>query len=88
MDVGGWLRGLGLEQYEAAFRDNRIDDTVLPRLTAEDLKMPSGRCANNRSRPVFLICPIRKIHSLPSWEESTVDVTGLVLGFWRESAHG
>ena len=35
-----------------------------------------------------LICPIRKIHSLPSWEESTVDVTGLVLGFWRESAHG
>src|SRR4029077_18601143 len=38
MDVGGWLRRLGLEQYEAAFRENRIDDTVLPRLTAEDLK--------------------------------------------------
>ncbi|MBR0926440.1 AAA family ATPase [Bradyrhizobium diazoefficiens] len=38
MDVGGWLRRLGLEQYEAAFRDNEIDDTVLPNLTAEDLK--------------------------------------------------
>src|SRR6201982_3863804 len=38
MDVGGWLRKLGLEQYEAAFLENRIDDTVLPRLTAEDLK--------------------------------------------------
>jgi class 3 adenylate cyclase len=38
MDVVGWLRKLGLEQYEAAFRENRIDDTVLPRLTAEDLK--------------------------------------------------
>src|SRR5262245_17840541 len=38
MDIGGWLRRLGLEQYEAAFRENRIDDTVLPRLTAEDLK--------------------------------------------------
>jgi class 3 adenylate cyclase/predicted ATPase len=38
MDVGGWLRRLGLEQYEAPFRENRIDDTVLPRLTAEDLK--------------------------------------------------
>ena len=38
MDVGAWLRKLGLEQYEAAFRENRIDDTVLPRLTAEDLK--------------------------------------------------
>src|SRR5215210_77480 len=38
MDLGGWLRRLGLEQYEAAFRDNEIDDTVLPNLTAEDLK--------------------------------------------------
>jgi class 3 adenylate cyclase len=38
MDVGGWLRRLGLERYEAAFRENRIDDTVLPRLTAEDLR--------------------------------------------------
>jgi class 3 adenylate cyclase/predicted ATPase len=32
------LRSLGLEQYEAAFRENAIDDTVLQRLTAEDLK--------------------------------------------------
>jgi class 3 adenylate cyclase len=38
MDVGGWLRRLGLEQYEATFRENKIDDTVLPSLTAEDLK--------------------------------------------------
>jgi SAM (Sterile alpha motif) domain-containing protein len=38
MDLGGWLRSLGLEQYEAAFRDNAINEKVLPRLTAEDLK--------------------------------------------------
>jgi len=38
MDVGGWLRRLGLEEYEAAFRENKVDDTVLPSLTAEDLK--------------------------------------------------
>ena len=38
MDVGRWLRRLRLEQYEAAFRENKIDDTVLPSLTAEDLK--------------------------------------------------
>jgi hypothetical protein len=38
MDVGGWLRGLGLEQYEAAFRENDIDETVLPGLTHETLK--------------------------------------------------
>jgi hypothetical protein len=38
MDVGGWLRGLGLEQYEAAFREDEIDHTILPSLTAEDLR--------------------------------------------------
>src|SRR3974390_163721 len=38
MDVGGWLRELGLEQYEAAFRENEISEKVLPNLTAEDLK--------------------------------------------------
>src|SRR5580693_1353763 len=38
MDVGDFLRELGLQQYEAAFRDNRIDIRVLPKLTAEDLK--------------------------------------------------
>ena len=38
MDVGGWLRGLGLGQYEANFRDNKIDADLLPRLTGDDLK--------------------------------------------------
>src|SRR5271155_3867768 len=38
MDVGNWLRSLGLSQYEAAFRENAIDGKVLPKLTAEDLK--------------------------------------------------
>jgi class 3 adenylate cyclase len=38
MDITGWLRRLGLEQYEPAFRANEIDAGVLPSLTAEDLK--------------------------------------------------
>ena len=38
MDVGGWLRGLGLGKYEAAFLDNGIGEAVLPHLTIEDLK--------------------------------------------------
>jgi class 3 adenylate cyclase len=38
MDIGDWLRSLGLERYEAAFRENEIDETVLPTVTAEDLK--------------------------------------------------
>jgi class 3 adenylate cyclase len=38
MDVAAWLKNLGLDQYEAAFRDNAIDGEVLPGLTADDLK--------------------------------------------------
>src|SRR5580698_3162482 len=38
MDVGEWLRGLGLGQYEATFRDNKINAGLLPRLTNDDLK--------------------------------------------------
>ena len=38
MDIADWLRDLGLERYEQAFRDNDIDAEVLPQLTADDLK--------------------------------------------------
>src|SRR4249919_1225934 len=38
MDVVVWLRSLGLGKYEAAFRENEIDETVLPSLTHETLK--------------------------------------------------
>jgi len=38
MDVVVWLRSLGLGKYEAAFRENEIDETVLPSLTHENLK--------------------------------------------------
>jgi class 3 adenylate cyclase/tetratricopeptide (TPR) repeat protein len=38
IDITAWLGKLGLEQYAPAFRDNAIDSSVLPRLTAEDLK--------------------------------------------------
>jgi hypothetical protein len=38
MDVGDWLRSLGLGQYEALFRENEIDAEVLPELTEADLE--------------------------------------------------
>jgi class 3 adenylate cyclase len=38
MDVAVWLRTLGLERYEGAFRENEINEQVLPNLTQEDLK--------------------------------------------------
>src|SRR5579864_6905166 len=37
MNLEGWLRSLGLEQYEPAFRKNKIDESVLPGLTNEGL---------------------------------------------------
>ena len=38
MDVADWLRALGLERYEATFRENDVDAELLPDLTADDLK--------------------------------------------------
>ena len=34
MDVAHWLRDLGLERYEAAFRANDVNAQLLPNLTA------------------------------------------------------
>src|SRR6516165_6124691 len=38
MDIVVWLRSLGLGKYEAIFRENDIDEAVLPSLTHESLK--------------------------------------------------
>jgi class 3 adenylate cyclase/tetratricopeptide (TPR) repeat protein len=59
MDLGGWLRSLGLEQYEAAFRENAIDDTVLPNLTAEDLKDLGVSLVGHRRKLLDAITSLR-----------------------------
>jgi class 3 adenylate cyclase len=38
VDIAAWLRELGLERYEPAFRENEIDWEVLPELTEADLE--------------------------------------------------
>ena len=50
MDVAEWLRGLGLEEYAPAFRDNDIDAEVLRRLTGEDLRELGVRSVGHRRR--------------------------------------
>ncbi len=50
MDVGGWLRGLGLGQYEDKFRDNKVDMDLLPRLTADDLRDIGVSAVGDRRR--------------------------------------
>jgi class 3 adenylate cyclase len=58
MDVGGWLRGLGLGQYEEKFRDNKIDADLLPRLTVDDLKDIGVSVVGDRRRLLDAIAVI------------------------------
>ena len=58
MDVAGWLRGLGLDQYEANFRDNKIDADVLPQLTADDLKEIGVSAVGDRRRLLAAIAAL------------------------------
>jgi class 3 adenylate cyclase/tetratricopeptide (TPR) repeat protein len=76
MDLGGWLRGLGLEQYEAAFRDNAIDETLLPNLTAEDLKDLGVVIVGHRRKLLDAIEILRattKAKATPAESQSTID---------------
>jgi len=54
-----WLRSLGLGQHEAAFRQNDIDGTVLPNLTAEDLKELSVAALGHRRKLLDAIAALR-----------------------------
>src|SRR5580704_19317827 len=58
MDVGGWLRSLGLGQYGANFRDNKIDADVLPQLTADDLKDLGVSAVGDRRRLLAAIAAL------------------------------
>ena len=59
MDLGGWLRSLGLERYEASFRENEIDETILPGLTAEDLKDLGVGIVGHRRKILDAIAALR-----------------------------
>src|SRR5215472_4836622 len=59
MDVAAWLKGLGLEHYEAAFRDNEIDWRVLPSLTADDLKDIGITAVGHQRRLLEAIAALR-----------------------------
>src|SRR4051794_25095950 len=66
MDLGDWLRPLGLEQYEAAFREQKIDATVLPNLTAEDLKELGVGFVGHRRKLLDAIAALRSEARAPA----------------------
>src|SRR5271165_36154 len=70
MDVVEWLRKLGLEQYEPAFRENKIGADLLPSLTAEDLKDLGVILVGDRRR---LSAAIAALRSVPAVEAAAPD---------------
>jgi class 3 adenylate cyclase len=59
VDIAAWLHSLGMQQYEAAFRDNAIDAAVLPELTADDLKELGVNLVGHRRRLLAAIAALR-----------------------------
>src|SRR5262245_2606781 len=59
MDIVVSLRSLGLGKYEAAFRENEIDETVLPSLTHETLKELGVTAVGHRLKLLDAIAALR-----------------------------
>jgi len=62
MNMTEWLQTLGLERYEQAFRENRIEADVLPSLTAEDLKDLGVTLVGDRRRLLDAIAALGNKH--------------------------
>src|SRR6202048_2302959 len=59
MDIVVWLRTLGLAKYEAIFRQNDIDEAVLPSLTHENLKELGVASLGHRVKLLDAIAALR-----------------------------
>ena len=70
MDIAAWLRGLGLERYEEAFRENEIDAGILPKLTADDLKDIGVTIVGHRRKLLESIAALAEPASAPQPEPS------------------
>ena len=73
MELESWLRSLGLEQYEAAFRENSIDEKVLTRLTADDLKELGVAAVGHRRTLLDAIAALRASAELRPETETHAD---------------
>lgn len=71
MDLAAWLHSLGMQQYEAAFRDNAIDGAVLPQLTADDLKDLGVNLVGHRRRLLDAIAALGAVWWLAPLERRT-----------------
>ena len=58
LSTAAWLHGLGLGQYEQAFRDNDIELGLLPTLTASDLRELGVASLGHRKRLLAAIATL------------------------------
>jgi len=63
LDIGQWLRDLGLQSYEQAFRDHGVDLDVLCRLTAEDLKEIGVSAVGHRRKILHAVAELAAARS-------------------------
>ena len=88
MDIVVWLRSLGLGQYEAAFRENEIDETILPNMSAEDLKDLGVGIVGHRRKILDAIAALRAEESTKMPSATVAHKTDPLLlfsvlyGFW------
>src|ERR1700746_2368249 len=87
MDLGGWLRSLGLEQYEATFREHVISEKVLPSLTAEDLKDLGVNIVGHRRLLLDAIAVLRADASAKAPPTDALPVTERTGGDTAERRH-
>ena len=76
MEIADWLRRLGLEQYEPAFRANDIDGSVLSKLTADDLISLGVNSIGHRRKLLDSIATLQGISSSAA-EPTRAEVQGI-----------
>ena len=73
MDLGEWLRGLGLGQYETTFQENGIDAEVLSDLTDSDLEK-LGVLMGHRKRLLKAIAGLKSTATEPVQSQPAVKI--------------
>ncbi len=84
MDIGDWLRQLGLERYEQTFRDNGVEPRVLPELTDADLKELGLTLGHRR----LLLKAIRGLEETGTLPEAVADTPAPPCCHGRRSPRG
>src|SRR5262249_42240491 len=80
-------RSLGLERYEAAFRENQIDETILPKLTAEDLKDLGVSAVGHRRKLLDAIAALGAVASMKPPPLDALPITDRTIKETAERRH-